>query len=204
MKHCFIAIVAMLMALNAMAQGKNRIYIEDFEIEPDSTVVVPVILANSDPTRGVQFNVSPPEGLQFRGVLLNDYSSDLGYHVSVGNDNVVVVYAMSDATYKPDTIAILDAKFRARSTFKGGEVIIWRGRGSTDIGEAFPIDGDTVKVTVPTSSLIGIPVDSHPVEEQFYNMMGQPISSPEGVPVAIQVTTMNDGMRSSRKVAVLN
>jgi hypothetical protein len=63
------------------------------------------------------------------------------------------------------------------------------------------MDGDTTMVTVPTASLIGIPYDM-PVQDQYFNLLGQPVSSPDSVPVAIQVTTGPNGERTSRKEAV--
>ena len=63
------------------------------------------------------------------------------------------------------------------------------------------MEGDTTTVTVPQASLIGIPVDGQPVKDQYFNLMGQPITSPDVVPVAIQVTTLADGGHTSRKVA---
>ena len=45
----FAAICALLMAFTALAQG-NRVIIEDFEIAPDSTLTIPVLLANTDST----------------------------------------------------------------------------------------------------------------------------------------------------------
>ena len=67
--------MAVCMALCAMAQN-NRIYIEDFEIDPDSTVTVSVILANESPTRGVQFNMTLPPGLILKSSKVTAYSSE--------------------------------------------------------------------------------------------------------------------------------
>ena len=44
-----------LLALSGAAQT-NRIYIDDFEIYPDSTVTVPVVFANESRARGLQYN----------------------------------------------------------------------------------------------------------------------------------------------------
>ena len=54
MRHFVTTLLAVCVAVCAMAQA-NRVYIEDFEICPDSVVTVPVMLANVDETRGVQF-----------------------------------------------------------------------------------------------------------------------------------------------------
>ena len=66
----------------------------------------------------------------------------------------------------------------------------------------FVIQGDTVKVTVPEASVIEVPQDQTPAGEQYFNLNGQPISSPDSVPVAIQVNTLASGQRVSRKVSV--
>ena len=55
--------MALLLALTLSAQG-NRVYIEDFEIEPGATDSVLVLLSNVDPSRGLQFNLSLPQGLE--------------------------------------------------------------------------------------------------------------------------------------------
>ena len=73
MKQAFAAILALMMALGALAQ-RNVVYIEDFEICPDSTVTLPVMMANSDPTRGIQFNMSLPLGLNLIEKELTEYS----------------------------------------------------------------------------------------------------------------------------------
>ena len=79
---------------------------------------------------------------------------------------------------------------------------VWKVIGSTIDNVAFPIDGDTALVTVPTSSLLNIPYDQPPVREQYFNLMGNPIQSPDTVPVAIEVITRPDGSCTSRKIAV--
>ena len=65
--------MAVLATLTAAAQG-NRIYIEDFEIDRDSTKTVQVMLANVDPTRGIQFNLTLPAGLMFEDYEETAYS----------------------------------------------------------------------------------------------------------------------------------
>ena len=50
------------LAQGIMAQT-NRIFIEEFEIEPGTIDSVPVMLTSVDPSRGLQFNISLPAGL---------------------------------------------------------------------------------------------------------------------------------------------
>ena len=42
------------------------------------------------------------------------------------------------------------------------------------------------------------------VKDQYFNLLGQPITSPGVVPVAILVTTLANGGYTSRKVAVVH
>ena len=53
MKQMMITLLAMVLALPCVAQV-NRLYMNDFDIEPDSTVTVSLYLTNEDPTRGLQ------------------------------------------------------------------------------------------------------------------------------------------------------
>ena len=62
------------------AQG-NRVYIEDFEIEPGATDSVLVLLSNVDPSRGLQFNLSLPQGLEICEYDLTDYSRRSKMHL---------------------------------------------------------------------------------------------------------------------------
>ena len=62
MRYHLLMLAALMLAMTGMAQN-NRVYIEDFEIEPGSLITVPVLLANESPTRGFQFNLSLPQGL---------------------------------------------------------------------------------------------------------------------------------------------
>ena len=80
MRHCLLILLAALAAISAFAQS-NRIYIEDFELDADSTRVVPVMLANSDPTRGFQFNMKLPAGLKMMDLEATAYAID--YEMSV-------------------------------------------------------------------------------------------------------------------------
>lgn len=196
-------LLALLVSMSAMGQ-RTRIYIEDFEIMPDSTVTVPVILATQDTTVGFQFNMDAPEGLLVKGIGKMPYLSELGMlltHNKIDGTYVVVAYSMDLVSCPPDTAEVVKIKFQATPEFTGGDVILWKCRGSATNGDPLTFDNDTVHVTVPSSSLISIPADG-PAGKQYFNMQGQPISSPDSVPVAIQVTTATDGTRTTRKVAV--
>ena len=56
MRQVFLAIMAVIAAMAAMAQ-RNVVYIEDFEIEPGNSITVPLMMANCDSTRGIQVRI---------------------------------------------------------------------------------------------------------------------------------------------------
>ncbi len=195
------------MAFSADAQSQTRVYIEDFEICPDSSVVVPVILANVERTRGLQFYLTLPEGLTKVREELTEYSLDnkmtLSCPYSEKNAcHMVFIYPSNGNMYPPDTMEVMTFTFKAESTFKGGFIRLWKCRGSTRNNTTIIYQDDTTTVTVPSASLIGVPMDKKPSKDEFFNLMGQPIESPVSAPIAIQVTTLPNGQRSSRKVAV--
>ena len=196
----------MLVALTATGQT-NRIYIEDFELAPDSTKTVPVMLANVDETRGIQFNITMPQGLKFAGYDLSEYAAQEDFHMNLSANKVndstwsVMVYPSGRICFPPDVQPVVMLKFKAKSEFKGGDLLVWKCRGSTIDNNTIFMDDATTHVTVPQSSIIALPEDRFTVSEEFYNINGQSIASPDSVPVAIQVTTSNDGTRTARKVA---
>ena len=205
MKNSLLSILLVLLALPCVAQS-NRIYMDDFEIMPDSTVVMPVILANESPSRGLQFDVTLPEGLTKTQHVLTDHSREYDMNLScqrIGeNKYQVMIYPSSRICYPVDTTAVMTFTFKAKPDFKGGDILFINCMGSTIDNKVFPVQGDTIHVTVPASSLIGIPIDQQPTRDRYYNLQGQPISTPAGVPVAICVTTRSDGKTVSRKLAV--
>ena len=202
-----MTLMAVLVAVSAMAQSRNRIYIEDFEIDLDSTLVVPVMLANQDESRGLQFNITLPDGLRMIDRETTDYAQRYNMSLSCNYSQntgsyLVIMYPTPPTCFPPDTMAVMTITFKALPNFKGGLMPVWKCRGSTMDNETIFMDNDTTKVTVPSSSLIGVPTDTKPVWDQYFNMMGMPIDSPDSVPVAIHVTTAADGRCVSRKVAV--
>ena len=205
MRRILLLIMTALLALGATAQT-NRVYIEDFEIEPGALDTVPVMLANSDPSRGLQFNVSLPEGLEYWDCLATDLSREYTMTVSCSfsrKDNcyVVYIYPTQRVCYPVDTAAIVNMIFEADPEFKGGTITIWKCRGATIENETIPMDGCNTTVTIPQASIIEAQADLA-APDRYYNLMGQPIESPASAPVAIQVTTRPDGERLSRKVCI--
>ena len=143
-------IFALLVALDAVSQS-NRIYVEPFEICPDSIVAVPVMLANESPTRGLQFNMTLPEGLVVDDCEITKYCDK--YNMSIftnrnGDVWTIGMYPMGAICLPANTAAIVTLQMLARPTFKGGEIIVWKCRGSTIDNMTIYMDGDTTAVTV--------------------------------------------------------
>lgn len=155
MRYLIMTILAALMTLGAAAQNGNRIIMSDFEIDRDSTLVVPVILENETPARGLQFNMTLPEGLEVKGSALNPYSKKCEMNLSCNKTDdgtyVVFIYPMGRVCYPADSVAIMTFNFKARRSFKGGSIKIWKVKGSTIDNKVFNIEGDTAEVTVPAS-----------------------------------------------------
>ena len=179
----YLIILMAALAFNAVAQN-NRIYIEDFEIIPDSSVLVPVILANQDTTCGFQFNMTLPDGLEVEKVSMTDRIRDLGmkleYHERNGS-SVVMIYSMQLAYCVPDTIEVLTIKFKADADFKGGEVLLWKCRGARTDNTGLILSDATTRVSVPERSLVGVPIDKKKEKEQFFDSDMRPeVSSSAG------------------------
>ena len=206
MKKFILMSLALVSVLGVAAQT-NRIFIEDFEIEPGATDSVAVMFSSVDPSRGLQFNISLPAGLTYLGSDVTEYSVNYNMSASCNYSRKdscysAFIYPPGRICYPADTTAaVMYIWLKAKDDFKGGTIITWKCRGSTIDNNTIYMEGDTTTVTVPQASLIGIPVDGQPVKDQYFNLMGQPITSPDVVPVAIQVTTLADGGHTSRKVA---
>ena len=165
-----MTLCALLMAVTAAAQG-NRLMIQDFEIVPDSTVTVPVTLVNTDASRGLQFNLTIPEGLTIENVKVTKYTKKLGLSVTYSESNgisTIILYQMGKVCFPPDSADVVLVTFQASPKFRGGQVELWKGRGSTMENNTFIIEGDTAVVTVPAATLIGIPNGLKPEEEYFF------------------------------------
>lgn len=165
-RHYLMTLCALLMAFTAVAQG-NRLMIQDFEIVPDSTVTVPITFANTDASRGMQFNLTLPEGLTIENVAVTDYTKKLGLSVTYSESNgigTIILYQMGKVCFPPDSADVVQVTFQASSQFKGGQLEIWKGRGSTMEAQTFVIEGGTTVVTVPAGS----PIDLKPEREIYF------------------------------------
>lgn len=144
--------MAAFAAIAAMAQSSGRFFIEDFEIAPDSTVTVTVMLTNNEPTQGFQFNMTLPPGLNADNIELTKYSRKLKMNVSSNlkdNTLIVAVYPMSHSLYSPDTAGVLTMEMTASPQFNGGDITIWRGQGSSEDFKTINYDESSTTVTVP-------------------------------------------------------
>ena len=134
------------------AKGDGVLYIEDFEIVPGTTIKVPVLLTNVDPTRGVQFQVTEPDGLQIEDFELSKYSKAHKMN-QFGNLRgqvwVMGMYPSGEVCFEPDTAAvIMMLEITAAPDFKGGDIILWKQRGSTMDSETIYFEDHTTRVDV--------------------------------------------------------
>jgi len=172
MRHFLTMIVVLCGGLCATAQV-NRVYINDFEIEPDSIVTVPLMLANEIPSRGVQFSITVPEGLKVAGFDMTDISLDLNMQLShrqKAGTHTVFLYPMDRICFPSDTTAILTIDFKASHDFKGGVINLKKNRGSTLDNKSIVMDDESTTVTIPVSSLMRRASDGSSGEDLFFNI----------------------------------
>ena len=181
MMKCYIMLLlALLVSLGAAGQ-RNHVYIEDFEVSPDSTVTVPVILVNQDSTYGFQFNLKCPPGLKVKTIKKTAYTDGLDMNLtSSKNDDsrVVLLYSMEMKAFPPDSVEVLNVTFRAESGFRGGDILIWRCFGSKCDTQALTLDGGTTHVARPAGALFGLPEDASPAGNGYFDTQGQPDRKP--------------------------
>lgn len=176
-----MVIAAVLLAMPVMGQG-NRIYIEDFVVEPDSTITVPVMVANADSTRGLQFNLALPDGLTFEKCVVSAYSRKCEMTMTCQYDQaknfyLVLVYPMGRICFPAAVEGVALLTLTARSDFRGGDIAIWKCFGSSVDNKTIAIDGGTTKVTVPENILFGVPIDQKADQDQFFNLLDAPADS---------------------------
>lgn len=207
MRHFLLLMIATVLAFEVSA-ASGRVYVEDFDIEPGRIDTVTVMLFTSEPSRGLQFYITLPSGVDLWDFEMSDLSNRL--HM-VGSCNYSSTYQCYSAFIYPNVVdfypadtlvAVMDLYLEADPTFRESDLITWKCRGSTADNETIYLDGDTAHVSLPGASIIAIPDDDRPMWEQYYNLNGQPIDSPDSTSVAIQVTTGRSGERKARKVAV--
>ena len=150
MRHLIMTILSICVAMTAFAQGNGSIYIEDFEVAPDSTVTVQVMLTNAVPTHGLQFKMTLPDGLILEEAELSKYSRRLKMNLAKNrnDDNwIVAVYSMDQTTYPPDTAPVLTLTLTAEPEFAGGNIIIKKSQGTDDEFTTIYYNDSTTTVT---------------------------------------------------------
>lgn len=163
MKHGLMTFLAVCAALCAVAQT-NRVYIDDFEIAPGSTLEIPVMLANQDTTRGVQFRVTLPKGLKCLEVNLSEHVERKGFVLNntIKDDSYrMMIYHVGKASFPAGEKAVVEMTLQADETFGGGEISVWKCRGATMTNQTIYMDDDTATVSVPmavqSGSFLGTP-----------------------------------------------
>lgn len=149
MRHIIITILAVLAAISVQAQSNGCIYIEDFEIAPDSTITVPVMLTNAEASQGLQFKMHLPDGLILEEIELSKYSRRLKMNVASNMKDdkwIVAVYSMSQNAFPPDTAEVLKMTLTAQPEFEGGIINIFKSMGSNM--DFISIDYDDSSTTV--------------------------------------------------------
>lgn len=136
--------------MTALAQSYGSLYIEDFEIAPGSTIDVPVMLANTVATQGLQFYMYLPDGLTLEELELTKYSRRLKMNVADNRKNdkwIVALYSMSQTGFPPDTAAVLNMKLTAQPDFAGGKITITKTLGSSIEYTSIHFDDSSATVT---------------------------------------------------------
>ena len=145
----FAAICALLMAFTALAQG-NRVIIEDFEIAPDSTLTVPVMLTNAEATQGFQFQMLLPQGLVVEDMELTKYSRRMKMSLAKNEKNgkwIVAVYSLEQTAFPPDTAKVILMTLTALPEFEGGDITISKSQGSSLEDTSINYDDSSATVT---------------------------------------------------------
>lgn len=147
-----IAMLVAVATLTAMAQRSNSIYIEDFEIAPDSSAIVNVMLANNEITRGFQFKMKLPDGLEVDDIELTKHAKrqqmNIASNLTKGNW-IVAVYPSGLTSLPADTAAVLTIYFTALPQFEGGRITITKSMGSSEENTTIYYDDSSTTVTVP-------------------------------------------------------
>ena len=168
-----MTLMLMCAALSVEAQG-NRIYMEEFEISPDSTLTVSLMLANVDETRGLQFNMVLPHGLEVVDQDLTDECYDLGMklsmrHIAEKSTYIVVIHSMDKACFPARNAAVMTFTLKAAKDFKGGKIILSHVRGSTIDNKSIILPDKKVTVTKRPDTLMKLDDDKRTVEDQLFN-----------------------------------
>ncbi|MBR7012037.1 MAG: hypothetical protein IKI10_04015 [Muribaculaceae bacterium] len=158
MKNGLISLLLMLLAMSAAAQH-NGIYIENFEIEPGSTIVVPAIFYGSEASRGLQFNMTLPLGMTMQSYELDEEVADKYKMRSYERCNAGVwtigIYPYGRICLPADTaIVVMRMTLEAAPDFAGGDIYFWKQRGAHMDSATIVFGDDTTTVAVPRPSVL--------------------------------------------------
>lgn len=173
MKKTLMIMMLLCLAQIAVAQA-DRVYIEDFEISPDSVVTVPVMLACPQQTRGIQFDMALPQGLELEDMELSNHSDNLGMRLSNrklngSNTHAIVLYPFKESFFQSDTsVVVMYISFKALKGFKGGTISLSRIRGSTLSNQSIKMNDASTTVTLLPNTLMRRQQDDD-VQDQFFN-----------------------------------
>lgn len=152
MKQYFMTLVALLLAVTAMAQH-NGVFIDSFEIAPGTSVTVPVKFHVIEPTRGLQFCVSLPPRLRMVRHDLDEETADQYSLHPFGSRNDSVwtlgMYPFGRVCLPADTVmTVMQVTLKASPDFQGGDIRLWRQRGSRLDNSSIQLSDDTTAVRV--------------------------------------------------------
>lgn len=158
MKNGLISLLLMLLAMSAASQH-NGIFIENFEIEPGSSMTVPVLLCGSEATRGLQFNMTLPLGMTMQTYELDETVSEQYKLRSYERCNAGVwtigLYPFGRMCLPTDTtLVIMRMTLEAAPDFAGGEIYFWKQIGAHMDNSKIVFSDDTTAVAVPRRSVM--------------------------------------------------
>ena len=150
--------------LGARAAGDDRLYIEDFTIEPGETLSVPVLLDNNVAYGGLQTDLYLPDGLSVDmedDEYIIDLTSRKDYSHSVScfeqSDGAIRIYvsSMNTTAFSGNSGAIMTISMTASSTFQGPATISLKNTICAEpIGTKHVLQEESCTVSSSTSGVI--------------------------------------------------
>lgn len=157
--------------LDARATGDDRLYIDDFSIEPGETLSVPVLLDNNVAYGGLQTDLYLPDGLSVDmedDEYIIDLTSRKDYSHSLScfeqGDGAIRIYvsSMSTAAFSGNSGAIMTISLTASSDFHGPATISLKNTICAEpIGTKHVLQDETCTVNSSSSSVILGDVDDN-------------------------------------------
>lgn len=162
-----LMILFALCGITAMA-GNNKLWIEDFEISPNETKTIEILLDNEDPISSLQFDVQFPEGITYVDgqeiekvtTRITRSSHSITAHPQINDVLRFVVLSnaanMAASAIKGSTGAIFKIQVKASKTFKGGDIFISNlvaSNGTQDPVVEVGLPSQTVKISAKVGSV---------------------------------------------------